>query len=920
MNKLGALELSSDIFEKADIGLWAFELDEGSEPRMYADDTMLKLIGLDHQISPEETYHAWYDHIDAEHYDEVAASVEKMTAGVHAEVQYPWHHPNGEIWIVRCGGVRNFEYKKGIRIEGTHQNVTDVAHFQKAKLGTIALDRDILTKANIGLWAFELDEGSEPRMYADDAMLKLIGLDHQISPEETYHAWYDHIDPAHYGEVTKAVEQMTSGIHAEVQYPWHHPNGDIWTVRCGGVRNYAYTRGIRIEGTHQNVTALTHYEKKNLTTLLASLADNFVYVCFLDPYTGKISYYRDGSPDRKETVDYFNVDFYQVVENRNRIIVYPDDLSLADEIFSRENLISVLESGKAEEYVVRWQNGSGTDCKYMKHRLVPFADSDGVKKLVIGISDVTVMTMAEKALKERNVYLEYFLRSFQSAYVVDLNNDTYEILSMNHEFSHSFMKDGGRDAMNAFIERHIHPDDRELMMRMSDRKFTKELLEKEKEVVFTIREVYDDVEKTIRVIMIRGAENGRAAIGFIDISDEIAKEREYSHKLETAKIAAEAANQAKSTFLFNMSHDIRTPMNAIIGFTEIAEKHIDDKERVLESLEKVKMSGSHLLSLINDVLDMSRVESGKVKIEAEPICIDTTMDNLYSILNGSAEAKNLLLTSTLAPSLKHHWLYADRLCMMRVLTNIVSNSVKYTDPGGKIDLRIEELPCEKEGYARYRYTISDTGIGMSKEYLEHVFEPFTRAQSATKSGVIGTGLGMAITKSLTGLMGGTIEIESEPGVGTTVRLEFENAIAEPVDPTSAISDKAILNLNGKKILLVEDNELNREIAMEILEEEGIIIDTAEDGDIAVEKMRTATEGQYDLILMDIQMPRMNGYEATMAIRRLPNAHAANIPIFAMTANAFDEDKRNAFAAGMNGHITKPIYVPKLIETLSEVLQ
>ena len=198
MDILGAIALSSDIFAKANIGLWAFELDEGCEPRMYADDTMLKLIGLKHQVSPEETYHAWYDHIDPEHYDEVAASVEKMTAGVHAEVQYPWHHPNGDIWVVRCGGVRNFAYTKGIRIEGTHQNVTDIAHFQKAKLGTIALDRDILTKANIGLWAFELDEGSAPRMYADEAMMKLIGLDHEVSPEETYHAWYDHIDRHHW--------------------------------------------------------------------------------------------------------------------------------------------------------------------------------------------------------------------------------------------------------------------------------------------------------------------------------------------------------------------------------------------------------------------------------------------------------------------------------------------------------------------------------------------------------------------------------------------------------------------------------------------------------------------------------------------------------------------------------------------------
>ena len=407
---------------------------------------------------------------------------------------------------------------------------------------------------------------------------------------------------------------------------------------------------------------------------------------------------------------------------------------------------------------------------------------------------------------------------------------------------------------------------------------------------------------------------------FRNIDDEIRKELGIRQQLEDAKIAAEAANRAKSAFLFNMSHDIRTPMNAIIGFTDIAEKHIDDTARVEEALGKVKIAGNHLLSLINDVLDMSRVESGQVKIEEEPVCIDTAKDNLYSILAGSAEAKNILLNSVIAPSVTHRWIWADRLRMMRVLTNIVSNSVKYTNPGGRIDLLAEEMPCEKEGFARFRYTVTDTGIGMSKEYLEHVFEPFTRAESSTKSGVVGTGLGMAITKSLVELMDGTIRVESELNVGTTVILEFENRIAEPVVPKVEHAEDFSVVLSGKKILLVEDNELNREIATDILEEEGIIIDSAEDGDIAVEKVRASAPGRYDLILMDIQMPRMNGYDAARAIRALPDAGLANIPIIAMTANAFDEDKKNAMDAGMNGHIAKPIDVPKLMNTLTEVLQ
>ena len=478
--------------------------------------------------------------------------------------------------------------------------------------------------------------------------------------------------------------------------------------------------------------------------------------------------------------------------------------------------------------------------------------------------------------------------------------------------------------MDLFL-RFIHPEDRERFLEETQREEILTTFDRDETHIVNFRLLNGEdsvVYYQMRFVPLRD-EAGKLVEMIAcmrNIDDEIRKELGIRKELETAKIAAEAANQAKSTFLFNMSHDIRTPMNAIIGFTEIAQKHIDEKDRVSESLGKVRMASEHLLSLINDVLDMSRAESGKVKVNEEPVCIDMAKDNLYSILAGTAEEKNIKLTSEIDSSVVHHWIYADRLLVMRVLTNIVSNSVKYTNPGGKIDILAEELPCERDGYARHRYTVTDTGIGMSSEFLQQIFEPFSRAESATKSGIIGTGLGMSITKSLVELMGGTIAIDSELGVGTTVRLEFESRIAEPENPVEDLNPDAFQNLKGKKILLVEDNELNREIAVEILEEEGMIIDAAEDGDIAVDKMKSAQPGQYDLILMDIQMPRMNGYEATVAIRALPDPWASAIPIIAMTANAFEEDKQNALAAGMNGHLAKPIDIPKLMNTLSNILK
>ena len=931
MDKLGAIELSSDIFEKANIGLWAFELDEGCEPRMYADDTMLKLIGLKHQISPEETYHAWYDHIDPEHLDEVAASVEKMTAGVHAEVQYPWHCPCGDIWIVRCGGVRNFAYTKGIRIEGTHQNVTDVAHFQKAKLGTIALDKDILTKASIGLWAFELDEGCAPRMYADDAMLKLIGLDHQIPPEETYHAWYDHIDPEHYGEVAEAVEKMTAGVHAEVQYPWHCPCGDTWIVRCGGVRNFAYTKGIRIEGTHQNVTALTHYEKKNLTDLLASLADNFLQVYFLDPYSGKFSSYAGNAFDGDENRDYSKIDFYQDVAERSGSIVHPEDKPLVDKMYSRENLTDVLESGQPTEFIIRWPTGNGDECVYMKNRLVPYADDDGTKKLVIGVLDVTSEELSKKQIAENNALVEALSSEYHSFGLID--GKTHQV-RLIRKSDLKTLETGVRNVqanpdynvgLPNYINTSVFEEDRERVLEEASFETVRQNTPDTGVYAVTYRRYDDSGNIGYHQLCFAKAETAPGKTdyiyGFRDVDSIVREQMEQQKLLEEARERAEAANNAKTAFLFNMSHDIRTPMNAIIGFTEMAQKHLDDPEKVENCLTKVRSSSEHLLSLINDVLDMARIESGKMQIEEKIINIREASKPAMAIAYETAKARDITLTFHSGPVGDVN-IYGDELKLSQIALNIMSNAIKYTNPGGKVDVSVIEVPSDDPERLVCDLIIEDTGIGMTEEFLAKVFEPFERSASSTKSGVQGTGLGMAITKELVEKMGGQIRVESRLGVGTKVTVRFNFLRADAAIKTGAGNGRELLDrsvLKGKKILLVEDNELNREIAADILEEEGIIIDMAEDGDVAVEMMREAAEGQYDLILMDIQMPRMNGYEATKAIRNLPGTFTSTIPIIAMTANAFDEDKQNAFDAGMNGHLAKPIEIPKLMETLSRFL-
>ena len=529
---------------------------------------------------------------------------------------------------------------------------------------------------------------------------------------------------------------------------------------------------------------------------------------------------------------------------------------------------------------------------------------------------------------------------------------------------------------------------------------------------------------------------------------------EQNRKLEKAVRHEAAANRAKREFLFNMSHDIRTPMNAIIGFTSLAATHIDNKEQVLDYLKKISTSSQHLLSLINDVLDMSRIESGKVKIEEKAVHLPDLVHDVRSIIQPNVSAKRLsLFIDTM--DVENEDIITDQLRLNQILLNILSNAVKFTPTGGMISIRIAQKNGAPKGRGCYEFRIKDNGIGMSEEFQKHIFEAFSREENSTVSGIQGTGLGMSITKNIVDLMGGTIAIESAPGKGSefivdlcfalsgqkmepkqipqleglralvadddtdtclsvstmlskigmrpewtisgkeavirtryaleqgdefsvyiidwlipdmngieVVRQirkvigkscpiiiltaydwadveeearaagvtafcekplflsELRRVLAEPfgAEPAHEPSQPDAADLKGKKLLLVEDNALNRELAQEILKEAGFAVDTAEDGEIAVQKMRQAVPGQYDLILMDIQMPKMDGYEATRQIRALPDAAKAGIPIFAMTANAFEEDRQNAWKAGMDGHIAKPLDIPHLLHVLAEVLR
>ena len=610
--------------------------------------------------------------------------------------------------------------------------------------------------------------------------------------------------------------------------------------------------------------------------------------------------------------------------------------------------------------------------------------------------------------------------------------------------------------MEQYISSCVFEEDREEMRRICDRNFMKRELEQKRVIHFNYRTICNDKMQYFQLKAVRAGgwkERRTMVLGMRNVDDEIRSEMERKKLLEDALMQANRANKAKSTFLSNMSHDIRTPMNAIVGFTTLAITHIDKREQVEEYLKKILTSGNHLVSLINDVLDMSRIESGKMHLEETLCSLPDILHSLRSIIQADVQAKQLDF-SVDAVDVVDEDIYCDKLRLNQILLNLLSNSIKYTPAGGTVGMRIIEKPGAPAGYATYIFTVWDTGIGMSEEFVKHIFEPFERERNSTISGIQGTGLGMAITKNIVDMMNGSIEVKSQQGEGTEFiaaftfrlssapkevqmiprlkgcralvvdddfntcdsvsdmlqqigmraewtmsgreavlrthqavnrcdlysvyiidwlmpdmngvevvrRIRKETGDNAPIIVLTAYdwsdieeeakeagvtafcakplflselrsclggvvgagepqpSQEKPLNLHTGRVLLAEDNELNQEILAELLREAGIETDLAQNGQIAVDMLRCSEPGYYSLILMDVQMPVMDGYAATRAIRSLDNPKLAQIPILAMTANAFEEDRREALRCGMNGHLTKPVDAKKLMETLDQVFE
>lgn len=785
------------------------------------------------------------------------------------------------------------------------------------------LTHAILSSAGVGLWVIEVDEGRPPRMYADKALLQILGFPEETLPEDLYNLWCNNVDLSYYEAYAEFVEQMNRGEMSELEYAWNHQSRGVIFLQNHGKRNDEYKRGVRLEGCCTDVTEQIEFkmhlrELDQYSDIANTLGDGFDNIYYVD--INDNSFIEFNAQGVVKTLDAKNCsDFFAGFEQALEKVVYREDWEAVQEFIDKEKLLRDLENDRAVSVSFRFS----FDGRLVYYRLKATRTPDSENHIVVTLENVDEEESAKaerKAIANRDMAVISGLSDdFGCVVYVD-----YETLSeVHYRFDPMFdeMVPGWSKINNfgkrleVLVDTVVHPSDRESFCAATEPAKVLDMVEREHMyfVNFRLQVNGEDIYYQIKFVKDENFKNHVIA-GFHSVDAETKREMANLEK-------AELANKAKSAFLFNMSHDIRTPLNAMIGFTDMAVKNIDDKAKALDCLSKSKLSSEHLLSLINDVLDMSRIESGKVELDLNPVNLGENGEDYVPMLRSLAEKKNVHFDFA-QHDIQNRYVYVDFLRLNQVVINVVSNAVKYTPSGGSVTVDISQIPSEREGYGLYQIVIKDTGIGMSAEYQQHLFDEFSRERTSTVSKQQGTGLGLAITKRIIDMMEGSIEVDSKVGEGSKFTIRIPMRIQEHPEDVEQVrfahSEEEPVSFEGFKILVVEDNELNLEISKDILESAGVVVESAEDGSIAVERLKEKGPDYYDCILMDIQMPVMDGFEATRTIRQIfPDKR---IPIIALSANAFDEDRRKSFEAGMDGHLAKPIVIAQLEDALKKYLK
>ena len=954
MGKLGAIELSTEILTKANIGFWAFELDEGKPPRMYVDNGMLALLGLKEQLPPEDTYHAWYDNIDKEHYGVVADSVERMIDGQHAEVQYPWNHPQLGTIIVRCGGARNFSYKNGIRIEGCHQNITEIIHYQKIDEKRQLSKDQILSTITKQLYSYNIVLDLQTGKYTTiigTGMPQLIDILVSTNDyRQSYERFLNLVWPAYRAKLRSLVSldylrntMDKPGFIGSNQFAATMCGDEIWgevNVFIGHNEQGQAIANILGRDVTESHKAETMRERELRASaakdqLLSGIAQTlYGFNINANLSTGKFNVIRGTGAEKI-------VEFFENRQDKTYSTVM-DELFRHVDADAVKNVRTLL----SRDYLL----GRGEKSGFLGSIEIPLMLDNCAQwcevNVFMGMNEaghpiVNVLGRDITDIHERQIQHERELKATAAKDQI-LSGITQSLYGFNitvnlDTLACSVIKGTGLDCLLGEFENITYfPDIIEVARKHTPPQHAKALLDiigvdtmraKSKagangfagSAAFLSNCPVHGYHWCEANVFYGVDENGNSTANLLcrDIT-EARRQAETAEKLQVER----QANKAKSTFLFNMSHDIRTPMNAIIGFTDLSIKHINDPARAHDYLSKIKTSGQHLLELIDEVLDMARIESGKIKSSARDIDIVEAAEAIVEICRNNAAAKGLEVLFD-GSDIRHRKVYADVLHVNQIILNILGNAIKYTPESGTVSYTISEAESSVPGYGKYMMEIADTGIGMSEEFLAHIFDAFTRENTTTVSGIEGTGLGMAIVKKLVDFLDGAIDIDSQPGRGTRVKVTMQFKFSEDKTKPREKAQDSLGDLAGRKVLLVEDNEINREIACEILSDAGLKVDTAENGKVAVEIFNANADKKnftaYDFVLMDIQMPLMDGYEATKAIRAIPTPAGIHTPIIALSANAFEEDKTKALDSGMDAHIAKPINVEELLSTLAKFL-
>ena len=1053
------IEKIQDILHEAQTGLWAIELEEGREPRMYADKAMLELLGFTGEPSPEECYRGWYDRIDADYYPMVQDVVRRMCLDERAEVEYPWHHPLwGQIYV-RCGGIRDKNYKEGTCLLGYHQNITNTVmlkqeydtileklneNFKGIILCNLHTGEYRIIKATEQLEAFgegaadfetffrnyaereivpqnrELflngvnPEYIQKRFHEDSSGVEVIYRTKEkrwrrikVVPLKQYSDAYPWVIAAmeeQDGEMEKQIDQASAQVAVsqiytllisvdceKAEYNCMYYSGELLKLsrrgrypdfreqavknmpaedrreferifnaenygtgeyregmlhmydQEGRLHSYSYYSAL-ISQNYEDRILLTvknvddKYEIQRREAILANLCECY-YSIYLFDYVNNTeeAIWQEDFIQKNREFPKGALDVYY--EKFVKHYVYPED----QEKMRRAGSIDFLRQTLSVEqpvYEVDFRRIYPDSIRWVRARFSIAEIQDGVLTRVIFASmDINEQKLTElMEEQQKKLYFESqniikgLSAFYHSVFYVDLVEETFQTFVIREDVADRLNHSDEYGALfGIYYEHLIHEEDKErFKQEMCLTAIKKRVQEGETIYDLEYRRDYSGYYGWMRIHIILAESRNGAPIKIILASHNVEKEKEQEAQSQQALFAAyEAArnaNEAKSHFMAQMSHDIRTPMNAIIGMTAIAMGQADNEERVKDCLQKISLSSSHLLHLINEVLDMSKIERGQITLTEAPFSLKGMFHEIGSIVYNESMEKGQALRF-LTDDIIHDNLLGDAGKIRQVLINLINNAIKYTPCGGTITVTSKEMTSGIPGVGCFVFTVEDNGIGISEEFLDHIFVPFAREENCHVRKVQGTGLGMSISHGIVTAMQGSIRVESKQGAGSrfivtlTIRtLEEEGGEAAVLRALSGNTGRKLeMCLQGLRLLLVEDNELNMEIAETLLRDAGFIVDRAENGYEALKLFNDSEPGTYDAILMDLQMPVMDGYTAASEIRSSSHPEAKSVPIIALTANAFAEDISKVMAAGMNDHVTKPIDFDRLLAALRKCI-